>query len=172
MGGKARTRWSRDGSWTKKGSRSIYAYKLHSKTDVDYGLIRDLETTPANVRQQGGPVPKGRGGVSGQGVLRGASWVRCDDEACCAGSSAGHTGQVEEPAYQPEEGAGGTGYRLDQAGVRSWACAGDDGGAGSREDGVRVFLLQPVSAGHIGGEVVAWALDVSRERNEGWWGTG
>jgi IS5 family transposase len=48
-GGEARTRRSRDGSWTKKGSRSYYGFKLHSKTDVDYGLIRDLETTPANV---------------------------------------------------------------------------------------------------------------------------
>ncbi len=48
-GGEARTRRSRDGSWTKKGSRSYYGFKLHAKMDVDYGLIRDLETTPANV---------------------------------------------------------------------------------------------------------------------------
>jgi len=48
-GGEARTRRSRDGSWTKKGSRSYYGFKLHAKMDVDLGLIRDLETTPANV---------------------------------------------------------------------------------------------------------------------------
>jgi IS5 family transposase len=48
-GGEARTRRSRDGSWTKKGSRSYYGYKLHSKMDVDRGLIRDLETTTASV---------------------------------------------------------------------------------------------------------------------------
>ncbi len=48
-GEEARTRRSRDGSWTKKGSRSYYGFKLHAKMDVDYGLIRDLETTPANV---------------------------------------------------------------------------------------------------------------------------
>ena len=48
-GGEARTRRSRDGSWTKKGSRSYYGFKLHAKSDVDLGLIRDLETTPANV---------------------------------------------------------------------------------------------------------------------------
>jgi len=48
-GGKARTRRSRDGSWAKKGSRSYYGFKLHAKMDVDLGLIRDLETTPANV---------------------------------------------------------------------------------------------------------------------------
>jgi IS5 family transposase len=48
-GEEAKTRRSRDGSWTKKGSRSSYGYKLHSKTDVDHGLIRDLETTTASV---------------------------------------------------------------------------------------------------------------------------
>ena len=48
-GEEARTRRSRDGSWTKKGSRSYYGFKLHAKMDVDYGLIRDLETTPASV---------------------------------------------------------------------------------------------------------------------------
>ena len=48
-GGEARTRRSRDGAWAKKGSRSYYGYKLHTKSDVDRGIIRDLETTPANV---------------------------------------------------------------------------------------------------------------------------
>ena len=48
-GGEARTKRSRDGSWANKGGKSSYGYKLHSKTDVDYDLIRDLETTPANV---------------------------------------------------------------------------------------------------------------------------
>ena len=48
-GDEAQTRRSRDGTWTKKGSRSYYGYKLHMKMDLDHGLIRDLETTPANV---------------------------------------------------------------------------------------------------------------------------
>ncbi len=48
-GGEALTRRSRDGSWTKKGSRSYYGFKLHTKADVDLGLIRDLETTTASV---------------------------------------------------------------------------------------------------------------------------
>jgi len=48
-GGEARTRRSRDGTWAKKGSKSSFGYKLHTKTDVDLGLIRDLETTPASV---------------------------------------------------------------------------------------------------------------------------
>ena len=48
-GEEARTRRSRDGAWTKKGSKSSFGYKLHAKTDIDFGLIRCLETTPANV---------------------------------------------------------------------------------------------------------------------------
>jgi IS5 family transposase len=48
-GREARTRRSRDGTWAKKGSKSSYGYKLHAKTDVDLGLIRDLETTTASV---------------------------------------------------------------------------------------------------------------------------
>ena len=48
-GGEARTRRSRDGSWTKKGSKSYYGFKLHAKMDVDCGLIRDLEKTTASV---------------------------------------------------------------------------------------------------------------------------
>jgi len=48
-GMEAKTRRSRDGSWAKKGSRSYYGYKLHVKTDVGYGLIRDLEATTARV---------------------------------------------------------------------------------------------------------------------------
>jgi len=48
-GGEARTRRSRDGTWAKKGAKSSYGYKLHAKSDVDLGLIRDLETTTASV---------------------------------------------------------------------------------------------------------------------------
>ena len=44
-----RTRRSRDGSWAKKGSKFSLGFKLHAKTDVDLSLIRELETTPANV---------------------------------------------------------------------------------------------------------------------------
>lgn len=48
-GDKAKTRRSKDGTWTKKNSKSYFGYKLHSKSDVDYGLIRDIETTTASV---------------------------------------------------------------------------------------------------------------------------
>jgi len=48
-GTEAKTRRSRDGSWTKKGSKSFFGFKLHAKMDLDHGLIRDLETTTASV---------------------------------------------------------------------------------------------------------------------------
>ncbi len=48
-GPSAKTRRNKDGTWTKKGGKSSFGYKLHTKMDIDYGLIRELETTPANV---------------------------------------------------------------------------------------------------------------------------
>ena len=48
-GGEARTRRSRDGSWAKKGGEPSFGFKLHIKTDVDLGFIRDQETTTASV---------------------------------------------------------------------------------------------------------------------------
>ncbi len=33
----------------KKVENHIFGYKLHVKTDIDHGLIRELETTTANV---------------------------------------------------------------------------------------------------------------------------
>jgi len=48
-GEEAKTRRCRDGTWAKKGSKSNYGYKLHTKTDTDRGLIRELETTTASV---------------------------------------------------------------------------------------------------------------------------
>jgi len=48
-GPEAKPRRNKDGKWAKKGGKSYYGYKLHTKIDMDYGLIRRLETTPANV---------------------------------------------------------------------------------------------------------------------------
>jgi len=45
----AKTRRNKDAAWTKKGGKSYFGYKLHIKTDIDYGLIRVVKTTPANV---------------------------------------------------------------------------------------------------------------------------
>ena len=61
----AKTRRNKDAAWTKKGGKSYFSYKLHIKTDIDYGLIRVVKTTPANVHDsQNRPLPTGRGGVS------------------------------------------------------------------------------------------------------------
>ena len=48
-GNKARTRRSKEGTWTKKNSKSYFGFKLHARTDTDHGLIRALETTTASV---------------------------------------------------------------------------------------------------------------------------
>ncbi len=47
-GENAKTRRSRDGTWAKKGKESYFGYKLHQKTDIDYCLIREIETTTAS----------------------------------------------------------------------------------------------------------------------------
>jgi IS5 family transposase len=48
-GDEARTRRSKDNTWTKKGNEIYFGYKLHNKVDVRYGLIRAMETTTASV---------------------------------------------------------------------------------------------------------------------------
>ena len=48
-GDEARTRRNKEGTWVKKGGKSYYGYKLHSKVDRDYQLIRAIETTPSSV---------------------------------------------------------------------------------------------------------------------------
>jgi len=44
-----KTRRNKEGTWTKKNSKSYFGFKLHLKTDVDYELIREFETTTASV---------------------------------------------------------------------------------------------------------------------------
>ena len=48
-GYEAKTRRSRDGTWAKKGTKSYFGYKMHCVMDEDYGLIRRIEVTSANV---------------------------------------------------------------------------------------------------------------------------
>jgi IS5 family transposase len=48
-GGDAKTRRSKIGTWAKKGTETHFGYKLHQKTDIDYGLIREIETTTASL---------------------------------------------------------------------------------------------------------------------------
>jgi IS5 family transposase len=74
--GIAKTRHSRDGTWTKKGKKSYFGYKLHQKCDIDYCLIREIEITTAKVHDsqvdlsiEGEVVVRDRGyfGVSARG---------------------------------------------------------------------------------------------------------
>ena len=48
-GNEAKTRRSRDGTIAKKGNEFHFGYKLHQKTDIDYCLIREIETTTASL---------------------------------------------------------------------------------------------------------------------------
>ena len=48
-GDQARTRRSKEGTWTKKNSKSYFGFKVHTKEDCDFGLIRELQTTTASV---------------------------------------------------------------------------------------------------------------------------
>jgi IS5 family transposase len=48
-GGDALTHRSRDGDWAKRLKESVFGYKVHVKTDLDYGLVRAVEATTASV---------------------------------------------------------------------------------------------------------------------------
>jgi IS5 family transposase len=48
-GDDAKTRRSRDGTWAIKGDETHFGYKLHQKTDLDYSLIREIETSTASL---------------------------------------------------------------------------------------------------------------------------
>jgi len=45
----AKTRRCRDGAWAKRRDGSTFGYKVHVKTDLEYGLVREVEATSASV---------------------------------------------------------------------------------------------------------------------------
>jgi IS5 family transposase len=76
-GDEAKTRRSKDGTWAKKGNETHFGYKLHQITDIDYCLIRDIETSTASLHDSqvdlsipGVPVFRDRGyfGVKAKGI--------------------------------------------------------------------------------------------------------
>ena len=76
-GGEAKSRRSRDGTWAKKGNETHFGYKLHQKTDIDYCLIREIETSTASLHDsqvdlsvEGEVVIRDRGyfGVKAKGI--------------------------------------------------------------------------------------------------------
>lgn len=48
-GREAKTSRSADGSWTKKGNKSIFGFKLHTKVDIGNKIITELAVTTAKV---------------------------------------------------------------------------------------------------------------------------
>ena len=48
-GDESKTRRSSDGTWAKKGNEIHFGYKLHQTTDIDYCLIRDIETSTTSL---------------------------------------------------------------------------------------------------------------------------
>jgi len=48
-GDEAKTRRSKDGTWVKKGKKSEFGYKLHTKMDTSFELIRDYEVSTASL---------------------------------------------------------------------------------------------------------------------------
>ena len=48
-GDPAKTRRSKEGTWTKKNSKSYFGFKIHSKEDCDYGLIWEIQTSTASL---------------------------------------------------------------------------------------------------------------------------
>ena len=44
-GDQARARRSKEGTWTKKNSKSYFRFKVHSKEDCNYGLIGEIQTS-------------------------------------------------------------------------------------------------------------------------------
>jgi Transposase and inactivated derivatives, IS5 family len=48
-GEEAQTRRSKEGTWSKKGNKSYFGYKLHSLIDKEYMFIRRIRTTTASL---------------------------------------------------------------------------------------------------------------------------
>ena len=148
-GGEAKTRRSRDGTWTKKGSKSYYGFKLHSKTDVDYALIRDLETAPANVHDSRVDLSE-----EGEVVYRDKGYFRVeprDWDATMKRAVRDHPlcirDRLRNRRINTKQAPGEKTFRIDQAGFQRGTRVGDYSAAGPGEDGFRVSLLQPGLAG-------------------------
>ena len=74
-GDKAKTKRSKDGTWTKKRGRSYFGFKLHMKDELSTGFIADFEVTTASVHdnnvdltKEGEPCVRDRGYTGGRGL--------------------------------------------------------------------------------------------------------
>ncbi len=102
------TRRSKDGSWSVKGGKSYFGYKLHMKMDLNHGLIRELEASTASVHDsrvdlsEPGEVVYRDYGVPGCC----ASWLGWDDEAWSQRSPARDLGPAQESEDKQETVSG------------------------------------------------------------------
>lgn len=69
-GDKAKTRRSRDGTWTKKHGKSFFGYKLHTKDELNSGFIREIEVTSASVNDGTIDLSNKERSASGTGATR------------------------------------------------------------------------------------------------------
>ena len=74
-GDKAKTKRSKDGTWTKKRGRSYFGFKLHTKDELSTGFIANFEVTTASVHdnkvdltKEGEPCVRDRGYTGGRGL--------------------------------------------------------------------------------------------------------
>lgn len=74
-GDRAKTKRSKDGTWTKKGGRSYFGFKLHTKDELGTGFVADLEVTTASLHdnnvdltKEGEPCVRDRGYTGGRGL--------------------------------------------------------------------------------------------------------
>jgi transposase, IS5 family len=68
-GDEAKTRRNKECTWTKKGTKSYFGFKLHTKEDCDVGLIRSLQTTTASVHDSQIDLSEEGEGFIGTGVI-------------------------------------------------------------------------------------------------------
>ena len=67
----AKTRRSHNGTWAMKGKKSYFGYKLHTKENCDFGLVRAVEVTTAAIHDsQNRPFERRRGGLPRPRIFR------------------------------------------------------------------------------------------------------
>ena len=112
-GDTAQTRRNKEGTWAKKGGRSYFGYKLHSKVDIDYGLIRDVFTTTASVHDSRVDLSR-----PGEVVYRDSGYFGVKSKGYDAAGRSGPLSQLARPAkkqaYQPQANSCGTPLRCHQ----------------------------------------------------------
>jgi len=150
-GDEARTRRSKDGTWAKKGAKSYFGYKLHTKLDLDYGLIREFETTTASVHDsqvdlstEGEVVSRDKGYQGAEANGYAATLKR----AARGHPLSQHLGSVAKSTDREETGAGRAAVCRDQARLQGWTCPRHHRETGEDQDALHRFWIQPLPGLH------------------------